>query len=67
MIYFYIQTDDIYKFAKLINSSFSDLDNIVVSYYNTQEDNTVMVSLNMNSFIFLTDNDYLKQVQLLNN
>jgi hypothetical protein len=67
MIHFYINTEDIYNFAKLININFSDLDNIVVSYYNTQEEGTIMVSMNMNSFIFLTDNDYLKPIQLLNN
>lgn len=67
MIHFYINTEDIYNFAKLININFSDLDNIVVPYYNTQEEGTIMVSMNMNSFIFLTDNDYLKPIQLLNN
>ena len=67
MIHFYINIEDIYNFAKLINVNFSDLDNIIVSYYNTQEENTIMVSMNMNSFIFLTDNDYLKPIQLLNN
>ena len=67
MIHFYIHVEDIYNFAKLVNISFSDLDNIVVSYYNNQEENTIMVSMNLNSFIFLTDNDFLKPVQLLNN
>lgn len=67
MIHFYINTEDIYNFAKLINVNFSDLYNIVVPYYNTQEEGTIMVSMNINSFIFLTDNDYLKPIQLLNN
>ena len=69
MVHFYIDTEDIYKFAKLKNTNSLSLehDNTLVSYYNTQEHNTIMVSLNIDSFIFLTDNDYLKPVQLLNN
>lgn len=68
MIHFYINSEDIYIFAKLKNTNSFDLDGTpVLLYYNTQESDTIMVSLNIDTFIFLTDNDHLKPVQLLNN
>jgi hypothetical protein len=68
MIYIYINTEDIIKYHNILKLEwYSEIKNTVLLYYNNQEDNTIMVSLEINKFIHLTDSDILKPVQLLNN
>jgi hypothetical protein len=69
MIYIYINTEDIVKYHNILKLEwYSEIKpDAVLLYYNNQEHNTVMVSLEINKFIHLTDSDILKQVELLNN
>jgi hypothetical protein len=69
MIYIYINTEDIVKYHNILKLEwYSEIkSDTVLLYYNNQEHNTVMVSLEINKFIHLTDSDILKPVELLNN
>jgi hypothetical protein len=69
MIYIYINTEDIVKYHNILKLEwYSEIkSDTVLLYYNNQEHNTVMVSLEINKFIHLTDSNILKPVELLNN
>jgi hypothetical protein len=69
MIYIYINTEDVVKYHNILKLEwYSEIKpDTVLLYYNNQEHNTVMVSLEINKFIHLTDSDILKPVELLNN
>jgi hypothetical protein len=69
MIYIYISTKDIIKYHKILKLEwYSEMTkDSVLLYYNNQEHGTIMVSLEINKFIHLTDSDILKPVELLNN
>ena len=69
MIYIYINTEDIVKYHNILKLEwYSEIkSDTILLYYNNQEHNTVMVSLEINKFIHLTDSDILKPVELLNN
>jgi uncharacterized protein YlbG (UPF0298 family) len=69
MIYIYINTKDIIKYHNILKLEWytKTTDDTILLYYNNQEVDTVMVSLDINKFIHLTDSDILKQVELLNN
>lgn len=69
MIYIYINVEDIIKYHNILKLEwYSEMkDDTVLLYYNNQEHNTIMVSLDINKFIHLTDSNILKPIELLNN
>ena len=69
MIYIYINVEDIIKYHNLLKLEwYSEMkDDTVLLYYNNQEHDTIMVSLDINKFIHLTDSNILKPIELLNN
>lgn len=69
MIYIYINVEDVIKYHNILKLEwYSEMkDDTVLLYYNTQEHDTIMVSLDINKFIHLTDSNILKPIELLNN